>query len=256
MSKWLTLGVFCVLLCVVGCGGNQTGKDSAQTHTDSTGKAVKARIKIIREECWNYSRGDYRELSYREVVEYLENGLEKSLKIKDGNGASSVTTFTYKDGRLATRRQATADGQAYSVSYAYDKDGRVKHVSDVSRPKPIERYEYNDEGQVTWKYSYDGESDNPMYANRYEYDKDGHLSLETQYNENGEELQERHTLQYGSDGLLHKEEFIGRFDGDISVTYEYTEFDGEGNWTECLKAEKHDNGDEYKSRTTREYVYY
>lgn len=256
MSKWLTYGVLCVMLCTVGCGGKHTGLEDKQTDADSSESIGKAKIKSIHEECWNFSRGSYGELSYKETIEYHENGLEKSLRIKYGNGTSSVTTFIYKDGRLATRKQTMTDGQSFSICYAYDDNGRVKQISDASRNNPIERYEYNEKGQITWKYSYDGESDNPLYANHYEYDKDGHLSLETQYNENGEELLEKHTLLYGEDGLLHKEEFLGRFDGDISITYEYTDFDDEGNWTICIKREIHDDGNEYKSETVRKYIYY
>lgn len=255
MHKWLTYGLLCIVMCGVGCKGNRTEHSDPAAEPDSTEHTDSVRIRSIHEECWNYSRGKYRELSYTETIEYESNGQEKCLTIKYGNGSSSVTTYVYEDGRPVERNQKTSDGQTFTVTYGYDEDGRVQTLSDVSRTKPIERYEYNGQGLMEWKYSYDGESDSPIFANRYEYDDKGHMSLELQYNDNGEELQERHIFEYDDKGYLRKEEFLGRFDGDIHITYEYTAFDEEGNWTECIKTEKHDDGNEYKSKTIRKYTY-
>ncbi len=246
----------CMVVCITGCNGGNAAKESVDTDSCTVTDSSIVRIKSIHEECFNYAHGEYKQLSYKETITYLENGQESRLTVKYGNGTSSETTPVYRDGRLVRRDRLTGDGQSYSICYFYNEKGLLEYITDGSRPKPIERYEYDDKGQMTWKYSYDGESEIPTFANHYEYDDKGHIALETQFDANGEELQERHTYLYDSNGYLLREDFIGRFDGDIHITYKYTKFDSQGNWTECFKEELHDDGNEYKSETIRSYEYY
>ncbi len=259
MRTFQTYTGICILYtvaCISGCNGGKTVKEPVDTDSCMVADTSLVRIKSIHEECFNYANGAYKQLSYIETITYLENGQESKLTVKNENGTTTVTTPTYRDGRLVRRDRQTGNGQSFSICYFYNEEGQLDYITDGSRPKPVERYEYDDNGRMTWKYSYDGESDNPTFANHYEYDGQGHIALETQYDENGEELQERHTYLYDGNGYLLREDFIGRFDGDIHITYQYTKFDSKGNWTECFKEELHDEGNVYKSKTTRKYEYY
>lgn len=257
MNKVLVI-LFCgMVIFMMECTGSNASKNNDTPDSDTAVVKKKAKIKSIHEECLNYLHGEYKELSYAETINYFEDGRECNQEIHDGNGTSSITNSIYDNNKLVRKDSKIDKNRIYSVYYYYDQSGRVEYITDGERPKPVERYTYNSNGQKEWTYVYDGESDRQLYANHYDYDSQGHVALETQYDDKGKEILEKHTYLYNDKGYLLKEDFLERFDGDIHIAYEYKAYDEEGNWTICIKTERHDaEGVEYKSKTTRSYVYY